>query len=86
MRNGSLLPLAAIVTNGGNGPFVTVMAEGRGLIAAPSTFRREGREAVDRCTCHQRQQCPAVSTDRRNTLLSAGIGLRRAGWPRSFPG
>jgi len=36
---GSILPFAAVVSSGRNGPFVIVMAEGSGPIAAPGTFR-----------------------------------------------
>ena len=35
-------------------PFLTVMAEERGRIAAPGTFRREGREAGIRCGLPER--------------------------------
>jgi hypothetical protein len=50
----SIPPFAAAVTNGGNGPFVTVMAGGSGLIAAPGTLRHKGREAEIRC---EKEEC-----------------------------
>ena len=47
-------PFTAVVTNGRNGPLVTVMAEGIGPIAAPGTFRQYGREAGIRCGLPER--------------------------------
>jgi hypothetical protein len=46
LTKGSERPFAAVVTKGRLVPFLTVVVERIGLVAAPGTIRREGRRAA----------------------------------------
>jgi hypothetical protein len=90
---GSVRPFAALVTNGRNGPFLTVMVERSGPISAPSKLRREGRRPDFRCGTHQQplsgqSYCsPQVHDDTRFQTDSVTGGAERSfawSWTKSI--